>query len=409
MATFSSAFASTSTSSLSSSNVISNLSSSHLPKTSPLISSSNADTEFQNATTTVWFLGNFSYAQNSTICNNYVLYSCESALPYTSIATSFIFSGSILGLFIIYAIHPIWAGLKANYITPLFASCCQCGSKDKPSDFNVAVETSTNVRNDVIMPDRAVARLSSHHNVQNSPIPINASRFGESPYFEAQPLGQNPYSAAQTGGFSQNHLPLSSGMIWHHTSQPIPQYLAQSRDPSPYYISVNPGPFTVEMDSYGIAQSGVPGQDYVAHPQAVGTDCTIQFPETERRASEQPASAPGDDGQRFEPASSGDLLQSVGLLLLTMGEKASGISVLLASPTPYTSLLFCVDAAVLIYSVFSVKYVPGSGLYNNAFTIASRFGCVGCPQNCKLKTVARALSQRDLGMPLGDHGSGERQ
>ena len=386
--TFSSAYARTSTSSLSST---------YLPKTSLLITYSNVNSEFQNAT--AWSPGSFPNAQTSTKCNNYVLYSCESALPYTSIATSFIFAGSILGIFIIYAIHPIWAEIKAKFLTPLLASCCQCGSKNKTADIHVAVEPSFNVRGDVMMTDRAGpsgARLSSPCDVQNSSISISASRFGESPYFEAQPLRTNQYAVAQTGGSSQYHVPMAGDVSWQHTSQPTPQYFEQSGATSPHYIGMNPGP--IAMGSYGMPLSAVPGPYYFAQPQSVDPS---QSPEPER-----PTSAPGDDGQRFEPASSGDLLQSVGLLLLTMGEKASGISVLLASPTPYTSLLFCVDAAVLIYSVFSVKYVPGSGLYNNAFTIASRFGCVGCPQNCKLKTVARALSQRGLEMPLGYNRSG---
>ena len=109
------------------------------------------------------------------------------------------------------------------------------------------------------------------------------------------------------------------------------------------------------------------------------------------QGDEYTESEPGEEGQRFEAASTFDVGASLFLFITVAVHKVLGILVLLSSPTRYTALVFCVDAVVFIFSCVCVKYVPGSSLYNHGFVIASRL----CGSGLKLKTVSTQKWESD--------------
>jgi hypothetical protein len=269
-----------------------------------------------------------------TSCEKSVLYSCKTGRPSTDIAGSFILIGSILGYLCVHYIYPLQAQMKAS----------RADSTPNPSSgYTDGRTTTVNVQGDLVLTDR-------HEGQRATAPPPLVGYYGDTevcydpeihPYqaYGGQWAAAPPPQVGYYGDVEERYAP---------DGRPYPVYGAGAR--------------------FGDSDDGESQYDDSQPP---------------------PAQEPGDGWQRFEPASSLGICCAFLFFCFAAGQKAAGLLVLLAGSgsSRYAACLYGIDAVVLCYSIYHKKYVPGSSLYNNAFTVISATcGCYGV-SNSQLKVV----------------------
>jgi hypothetical protein len=335
--------------------------------------------------------------QKNSVCDRSIYFSCKVERPAPEIAGSFIVFGSVLGVLCVHMIFPLYSKLFPK-------KTFDVGHPDESS-------ASMNTHGDFVLSDHNL-----HQQAAARQPPVADYGDGEA-FFESLPgpvynrqyaaAAPQPYGHYSDAESCDESLPCPVYGSQYPVAQPQPfAYYGDTEtrygldgNPYPFYGGQPPGAhyggaevrYGPDGGSYSVYGAGARfGENQYDDGRTTSDD------ESDDRGQTQSSPEPGDEGQRYEPASGCDACQAFCSFIVDAVQKASGISVLLASPLPWSVGLYVIEVAALLYSFVNVKYVPGCNLFSDSFTFLSFCGCFGVRcfsvRNCKLKQVSERLA-----------------